>query len=197
MSDVEIDGALVGRKVCHATRPEWGVGTVLRVETVTIDGQPAHRVSVQFAVGHRQVLVPPGRLIEPPSRDPSATGWLDSIAKTTPQDRLRRLPESATDVLGPPAQRIAALAPLFEYTEDPPALLRWAQAQMNVADPLAHWSRDELLVAFGDFCRRRDDALRQLAFAARRAGEPEAIERALAGVAADVRERMRAALSQR
>ena len=37
-----------GDQVRHPTRPEWGVGSVSKVETLTIDGRPAQRLSVRF-----------------------------------------------------------------------------------------------------------------------------------------------------
>ncbi len=38
-----------GDQVRHPTRPEWGVGTVTKVEMVKVDGRPAQRLSVRFA----------------------------------------------------------------------------------------------------------------------------------------------------
>jgi len=37
-----------GDQVRHPTRPEWGVGTVTKVEAVKVDGRPAQRLSVRF-----------------------------------------------------------------------------------------------------------------------------------------------------
>ena len=80
MPELEYNAELVGRRVCNPSRPEWGLGTVLRVQTTLADGQTVHRVSVQFATGHRTILIPPGRLAEPQDEPQRAAGWLDHSA---------------------------------------------------------------------------------------------------------------------
>ncbi len=160
MSELEINGELVGRTVVNPGRPEWGSGTVLRVQTTTIAGKVRHRVSVQFATGHRTLIVPPARLTEPQAELEREAGWLDQIAGRTLDDQLAKLPEHIEHFFGTPAQRIAALAPLYAFDEEPASLIRWARRHANVADPLSHWSRDELLVSFRRFCLERDSTLR-------------------------------------
>jgi hypothetical protein len=167
----------------------------LRVQPATVGDQPVQRVSIQFTVGHRWVVVPPARLSDPPpDLLPGAGGWLESLAGRSPADRLRTLPEAATDVLGTPRQRLIALASLYSFSDGPQGLLSWARAQMGVADPLAHWSRDELLVAFGEFCRRRDVLLRELANRVCQKEGLDALEAALAALTPQLSQRLRAVL---
>jgi hypothetical protein len=200
VSDLVIDRALVGRRVQNAARPEWGAGEVLRVHTAVAGGQAVHRVSIQFAVGHKTVLVPPARLIQPGTADaPQPAGWIDRLAGQTPQDRLRALPESVTDVLGTAAQRVAALVPLYEIEivaagidgraadardgNEPAggeALAQWARRQSGVGGPLARWSRDE--------------HLRGILAQVRKTGGAAGVDDVLATVAVHIRERMRRAL---
>lgn len=165
MMELEINAQLVGCKVCNPARPEWGVGTVLRVQSTTVGGRTVQRVSVQFATGHRQLVAPPARLVEPQVQDQPEreAGWLTQLAGQAPDDRLVQLPASVRDVLGTPAQRIVALGPMYDYDEQPTSLSAWARRQAEVADPLSLWSRDELLVAFRRFCIERDTHLRMLA----------------------------------
>ena len=194
MSELTIDDGLVGRRVAVPDRPEWGLGTVVRVQSTVADGHPAHRVSIQFTTGHRVLLVPPARLIEPQPEPERAVGWLDTLAGRTVDDRLANLPASVTEFLGTPAQRIVVLAALYEHTEEPASLIHWARRQAHVADPLSHWSRDELLVAFRTFCTERDSTLRVAAALLKQAEGPEVLEAALASYPEAVATEMRAAL---
>jgi hypothetical protein len=194
VSDLEISDGLVGWRVCNPTRPEWGVGTVLRVQSTLVDGQPVHRVSVQFATGHRTIVVPPGRLAEPQAEPQRAAGWLDQLGHQTLDDRLTTLPESVREFLGTSTQRLIVLARLYTLADDGTALLSWARSQTGVADPLAHWTRDEIRAAFEEFCRRRDALLRELAATLRQTQGPAAVRAALAEVPDDARERMLAVL---
>lgn len=163
MEEIVVNQSLVGASVVSAARPEWGVGKVLRVQAAEFEGTPAHRVSIQFAIGHRTLLVPPAKLAEPRDEPQREGGWLAVAGKSTLDDKLRSLPESATDVLGTPRDRLAAALPLYAFSEDSTSLLRWARTQTGVADPLSHWSRDELLVAFRAFCTERDAHFRNIA----------------------------------
>ncbi len=192
MSELEINDDLVGQRVRNPARPEWGDGTVLRVQAVTTDGRPAHRVSVQFATGHRTLMLPPGRLVAAAPEPQRAADWLDQAARRTLDDRLVELPADVREFLGTSSQRLIVLARLYEWPEDAASLLRWARSQTGVADPLAHWTRDELRAAFGEFCRRRDRLLREVAGALRSALGTEGLQQALLDVPDAPRERMQA-----
>ncbi len=189
----DVGPELVGRTVQNAARRDWGTGQVLRVQSSTTAGQTVHRVSIQFTTGHRTLLIPPARLIEPsPNDEPAApAGWLDRIAGDTPDDRLRRLPDSATQVLGTLAERVAALAPYYACDDDTVDLVRWARRLTGIADPLTRWSRDALETAYGQFIQNRDQYLARIVSDARRARGPGVVEEALEAVADDVRARMR------
>ncbi len=194
MSDVPINEDLVGRRVCNPARPEWGVGAVLRVQSTTVDGQPVHRVSVQFATGHRTMVIPPGRLTEPQTEPARQAGWLDQLGHHALDDRLTRLPDAVREFLGTSTQRIIVLARLYTLADDGPALQKWARSQSGVADPLAHWTRDEIRAAFEEFCRRRDALLRELAATLRQTQGATAVRAALSEVPDDAREAMLAVL---
>jgi hypothetical protein len=191
----ELDPTLghAGAKVRNVARPEWGVGTVVRVQPARVGGRPAQRVSVQFATGCRTLLVPPARLVVAGPEPGRATGWLDTVGRTTLDDKLRGLPESVTALLAP-RERLAALISLYAVTEEPGALLRWARVQTGVADPLAHWTRDELRVALRDFCRARDVCLRETAALLKRAAGLQALEEIVGAVPSALSQPVRAAL---
>ena len=159
-------------------------------------GQAAQRVTVQFATGRRTLLVPPARLIEPPPEPRRDSGWLEQAGEDRLDNRLRRLPEGVAGHLGTPGERAAVAAALYRYDETPASVLRWARDQVGAADPLSHWSRDELLAAFRAFCDARDSFVRvELAKLKRRAG-PAAIESLLAQLEPALGERLRAALAR-
>jgi hypothetical protein len=65
--------------------------------------------------------------------------------------------------------------PLFRYGASRDAILRWARDQTGVADPLAHWTRDELAEAFAGFCAARDGMVRNLIASLRRRGGDDAL----------------------
>ena len=48
MAELPIDSSLVGRDVCNAARPEWGVGKVASVQPTPVDGKPAAYVCRDF-----------------------------------------------------------------------------------------------------------------------------------------------------
>jgi hypothetical protein len=194
LSDLEINERLVGQRVCNPARPEWGSGTVLRVQSSMVQGQLVHRISVQFATGHRTLLVPPGSITEPQTEPQRAAGWLDQMGHRTLDDRLTTLPEAVREFLGTCTQRMIVLARLYTLEDDGAALLKWARSQAGVADPLAHWTRDEIRAAFDEFCRRRDTLLRELAATLRQTQGPAAVRAALAEVPDGARERMLAVL---
>jgi hypothetical protein len=79
------------------------------------------------------------------------------------------------------------LARLYEIGDDAGAVLRWARSQTGVADPLAHWTRDELRAAFTEFCRRRDAALRDATSRLRATAGPRAIHEVLEEVSPGAR----------
>ncbi len=197
MTELIVNKDLVGCTVRCAARPEWGNGAVLTVKSVNVGGQAAHRVSVQFATGHRVLMVPPARLVAPQalSQEEAPATWLETIAGRTPDDLLRLLPAAATEVLGGPGARLAALAPFYEIDpESEKELLRWAKGQSGVPDPLTRWTRDELQSAFRAFCIERDDHLRGLLATLKQARGQEAVDDALAAVPPAARRVMLAVL---
>ena len=197
MTPLVISSKLVGAKVSVPSRPEWGIGTVLSVSSTVVNGEPLHRVSVQFHLGARTLVVPPAVLSEPRVEPERKAGWLDALAGRTLDDTLVRLPDEIENYLGPPERKIVLLARLYELdSDDPKMLVKWAKRQANVGDPLSHWSRDELAVAWNKFATERDTALRVAAAKLRQLFGPGEFEAILTRLDPRVVERMRAALRQ-
>ena len=172
------------------------MGEVLKVQTVEHGGASVHRVTVHFPIGTRVLLAPPARLVAPTAEPQRARGWIESLGKSTLDDRLRQVRPEMLDVLGTPRARIVALMPLYAFTEDPKSLARWACDQTGVTDPLSHWNRDELIVAFQDFCVERDSHFRNLVAVFRQAQDADAVRELLAEAPSPLRERMAAALAR-
>jgi len=196
MSDLEISPALVGRVVRCPSRPEWGDGTVLRVEGATVSGAAAQRVIVQFEIGRKTMVCPPARLAAPGAEPERTAGWLDAAGGSTLDARLRGLPESLRDFLGTPAARIRATWPLYRFDDSPKSLIRWAMLQTGVRDPLTHWSRDELALAFEAFRVERDSYLKNAAAVLRQQEGLDSLRAELSAAPDDVREAVRAALAR-
>jgi hypothetical protein len=195
MTPLVISSKLVGTKVSVPSRPEWGVGTVLSISSTVVNGEPLHRVSIQFHLGARTLVVPPAVLSEPRVEPERKAGWLDALAGRTLDDALVRLPDEIENFLGPPERKIVLLARLYESdSDDPKSLAKWAKRQTNVGDPLSHWSRDELLVAWGKFATERDTALRVAAAKLKQLFGPGELEAILARLDRAVAERVRGAL---
>ncbi|TWT45102.1 hypothetical protein RAS1_15230 [Phycisphaerae bacterium RAS1] len=190
-----IDVPDVGARVFNPARSDWGDGIVLRVTEIRENGETSHRVSVQFSIsGHKVLRIPPARLTSPQPGPKRETGWLDSLGKKTLDDKLRQLPEEVLFFLGTPIQKIVALAPLFEIEPEPREIVKWARRQTEIGDPLELWSRDELHQAFEDYCRRRNDALREAVGRARKNGGVDALDTAFEQIEAPLRTKMIQAL---
>lgn len=194
MSESSPANLSIGAKVVNEARPDWGVGTILRVEHALSGGDGPLRVTVQFAVGSRVVQVPPARLTPPGGPVQRDAGWLDKLAGKTLDDALRAIPEEIAMHLGRPADKLGLLAGLYELSDDPAALLRWARRQTGVGDPLEHWTRDELAAAYTDFSRARDDMLRETVLRIRRSDGPSGVDAVLADTPPAALERIRAAI---
>ena len=196
MEELVISQELIGQRVRNAGRPEWGEGTVQRVQSAIVDGRAVHRVFIQFAVGQRILISPPARLTLPTPEPQRRAGWLDGLGKTSLDDRLRDLPESVTQVLGTPRERFTAVLPLYGISEESESMLSWARKQTGVSDPLSHWTRDELAVALRHFCNERDAYFRNLAAIIKQKEGLDGLRACIEEIPAEFREAAKAALQR-
>lgn len=184
----------VGARVAIPARPDWGAGTVRKVLTERRGDATIRRVTIQFTHGTRTLVIPPALLAAPADEPTRTAGWIQTLGGSTLDDRLRGVPESATSVLGTPLEKLMAVVALYRWDDSPKSLELWARAQTGVADPLTHWSRDELEAAFARFGNERDSLLRTAGALLRRAEGPEAVPLLVASLAEPVREAVRTAL---
>lgn len=168
-------------KLC--SRPEWGIGTVTKVEHVTRDGQRDQRVWVRFPnVGMKTILAGAAEIerIGGNHDDDEHTlvareqthesGWLGEIAKKQPEDAMVSLPPESSDPFIPLRERFKVVAGLYRFEPQGASLVEWAIAQSGLDDPLSRFNRHELEEFFRRWAWDRDQLARQLLGEARRDG---------------------------
>lgn len=181
----------VGERVRHRQRPEWGIGTITKVETVTLRGQRDQRIWIRFGnaglktvLGSLAELEPadgsgpsldaalgaPDTLVEREARHEG--GWLGSIAKRKPEEAMTSIPATAADVFLPLAKRIEFVLSLYRFEPGGGKLIDWAVAQSGLDDPLSRFSRQELEAFFDRWAFDRDATLARLVSEARRSLTP-------------------------
>ena len=170
-----------GDNVKHAKRPEWGIGTVIKVERFAKDDITGQRLTVRFPNGGlRTLTVPPAELevsTEPeepaaaPNRDLESAavwdkvdkeGWLGSVAKRKSAEAIIAIPLPARDPFNGLSQRLAHTLELYRFDRTGSSLIDWAVAQTGLDDPLTHYTRHELEHFFDRFAYERDEHLRRL-----------------------------------
>lgn len=149
-----------GDRVRHPSRPEWGTGTITKIEVVTRDQATDLRIWVRFpSVGEKTLLASAAQL--EPAEDqgfaavharPTVTsldvekggGWLGSISKRTPEELMSSLSDEATDPFVGPRRRFEVALALYRFDGSPTRLIEWAIAQSGLDDPLSRFNRQEL-----------------------------------------------------
>jgi hypothetical protein len=172
-----------GDRVRHVRRPEWGVGTITRVEEAAIGGKPVQRVTVNFAnagvkklLGSRAELEPVseqqvelatnGRGIQEWDRM-RASGWLTDVADRKVTEEMTKLPEPSRDPFASLTRRLTATLELYRFDRTGRSLVDWAVAQSGLNDPLSRFTRQELEQLFDRWAVELDSHLARLLDAAR------------------------------
>ena len=181
----------IGEKVRHAKRPEWGVGSIAKIEVITREGRPDRRIWIRFPnVGEKTVLASMAELEHVEEVAPTAGptladlharadgGWLGEISKRKPEDMMVALPDSATDPFIPLRRRLQNAFALYRF-DGGPRLIDWAVAQSGLNDPMSRFSRHELEAFFQRWKFALDAQVGKLLQEARR--EPGALEDASRG----------------
>ncbi len=171
-----------GDKVIHAGKPEWGVGTVSAVSTEKYEGRSVQRVTARFERAGLKVVstavaklrpagdVPPRFAPVPEAgADGPEKGWLDGLEAKEIEQRLRRVPEGASDPFRSARDRLAETLKLYRFSKEGGSLLDWAAAQTGLADPLSRFSRHDLELHFDHFRRNLDEHLGRVHFELKKA----------------------------
>ncbi len=182
----------VGDVVVHLRRPEWGHGTISRVQRASHAGQATQRLVVDF-VNHGRVTLlsalAPVAFKEKEdagsmstsmsSKTTSGQGWLASLEEKTPLQKLTALPEELTDPFASNYRRLKATLDTFRFSTQPRALIEWAVTQTGLSDPLTQFTRHELEQAFPFYAHARMAHLNELVRTMKREGDLGGLNKAM------------------
>lgn len=183
-----------GDVVRHQRRPEWGMGTVQRVELVRRGSGNDQRLWIRFPNAGLKTLLASVAELEPVRRADGTlvagddtlvarelsgeTGWLAEISKRKPEDAMTALPAEASDPFLSARKRLEFVLGLFRF--DPQTkLIDWAVAQSGLGDPLSRFSRHDLEQFFKLWAFERDAALQRLLYDQEFRGQPEVVKEIL------------------
>lgn len=176
----------MGDRVVHATKPEWGIGEVRSAESTVQGGVKCQRLTLRFEragvktlstafaelrspdeMGHTAATM----AAEGPTSDPL-------LGDDSPEERILRLPDSATDPFTSPRNRLKATLALYRFSREGGSLLDWAASQTGMRDPLTRFSRHDLERLFERFRIALDSHLRRVVGEVRKA-DPAALSEVL------------------
>lgn len=172
-----------GMQVKHRQRPEWGTGSVNRIEALTRAGIRDQRLWIKFTNAGLKTLLASGADLEilegtgvaehtfAARENASEGGWLGQISKKRPEQAMSELPPDATDPFLTPERRLKYLLTLYRF-DGATKLIDWAVAQSGLDDPLSRFNRTELESFYKDWARDRDVALHRLVTEFRHRREP-------------------------
>jgi hypothetical protein len=167
-----------GDRVRHEQRPEWGVGSVTKVERCTTNGRPAQRLSVRFPNAGLKALntahAPLARAEDATADQTDAaqpvvewdrlseSGWLGSVAHRKVDEVMIILPLDARDPFLGLEKRLLFTLDLYRFDRAGRSLMDWAVAQSGLEDPLSRFTRHELEQLFDRWATERDNHLARL-----------------------------------
>ena len=169
----------MGDRVRHAAKPEWGVGTVTKVEQLPTNGQASQRLSVRFPNGGTKTILTSHadlRRVNENDFDPFADDannvkvwgkvdegdWLSSVAKRKVEEAMICLPPDVKDPFNSLSRRLNLMLALYRFDRSGRGLIDWSVAQSGLDDPLSRFTRQELEQKFDRWCHERDQHLAKL-----------------------------------
>jgi hypothetical protein len=181
-----------GDRVRHLKCPEWGIGSVVRVEGSHAGGKPSQRLTIRFPnAGLKTInsdLADLERVIEDSNGHPgeaempvaawgrlNESEWLGSVARRRMEEAMIRLPLPARDPFRTLQHRLTFTLDLYRFERGGGSLLDWAVAQSGLDDPLTRFNRHELELLFDRWASERDNHLSRLLGEART--DPELVRR--------------------
>ncbi|MHC4947851.1 MAG: DUF3553 domain-containing protein [Planctomycetota bacterium] len=169
-----------GDRVRHPRRPEWGVGSIARVEDEVADGRPGQRLSVRFTNAGLKTLhtahAALERVCEPAANGPAAgaaaptvdwqqmeeSDWLGSVARRKVEEAMVGLPPEAADPFRSFRDRLGFALGLYRFDRSGRGLIDWAVAQTGLDDPLTRFTRHELEQLYDRWAAARHEHLGRL-----------------------------------
>lgn len=187
----------MGDKVRSTKRPEWGDGSVMKLEAITFQGKTDQRIYVRFAaVGMKTLLASAADLVHADGsggdilttihrpttladvEKTKESGWLGALDRRGPEEVMTSLPPSATDPFLSVRRRLENTLGLYRFDGAAGRLIDWAVAQSGVNDPMTRFNRNQLEQFFQRWKFALDAHLIGLLGEARR--DPDALQAALA-----------------
>jgi len=173
-----------GDRVRHAGRPEWGIGTVMKVEQVPLNGHTSQRLSIRFPNAGIKTIVSTHAELQrvTDNGDPLAESdaptarawdklkhddWLSPVAQRKMLELLTALPPEVRDPFTAIQKRLHLTLRLYRFDKSGKGIIDWAVAQTGLDDPLSGFSRQELEQHFARFAMERDAHLQRLITEAR------------------------------
>lgn len=195
-----------GDRVRHTKRPEWGIGSIVKTEHLSVNGQDAQRVAVRFpnaglktiSTAHAELEVMTDAIAGPPAVDEhplagwdkmSESDWLGEVAQRKVHEAMVSLSEAVRDPFNSLQHRLGACLDLFRFERTGASLLDWAVAQSGLDDPLSRFTRHELEVFFDQWAGNRTEHLQLLLGQAR--GDRQLVEKLVAAANPAARESVR------
>ena len=195
-----------GDRVRHTKRPEWGIGSIVKTEHLSVNGQDAQRVAVRFpnaglktiSTAHAELEVMTDAIAGPPAVDEhplagwdkmSESDWLGEVAQRKVHEAMVSLSEAVRDPFNSLQHRLGACLDLFRFERTGASLLGWAVAQSGLDDPLSRFTRHELEVFFDQWAGNRTEHLQLLLGQAR--GDRQLVEKLVADANPAARESVR------
>ncbi len=171
-----------GEQVRHLRRPEWGIGSVTRAETITVEGVQCQRLRIRFPGAGVKVLNTAQAELERVVREEPVDGapdvahservrtwddltgheWLAPVAQRKLEEAMVALPEAARDPFLAPRERLVRALKLYRFERTGRGLVEWAIAQTGLDDPLSRFNRHELENFFDRWAGEREEWLVRL-----------------------------------
>jgi hypothetical protein len=174
-----------GDQVRHPERPEWGVGSVAKVDVTPVEGKPTQRVTVRFPNAGIKVLhtsaarlerVELEAVVEDSTVSPNCIEALDRmcedellapVASRRLTEIMLAIPEPCRDPFRSLEDRIRSTLGLYRFDAGAKGLIGWAVMQTGLDDPLSRFNRHELEEHFRRWSHDREQHLRKLLSEAR------------------------------
>ena len=151
-----------GDSVTHQEFPEWGSGSVIKVENTAVHGKPSTRVTVRFSNVGLKSFVGEQLPLELVANGHSMPGDSEhkrpAIAEVEDLERsglnraveqklleiMMSIPLACRDPFNTAEHRLRRTLHLYRYDMSGRGLMEWATAQTGMDDPLTRFNRTEL-----------------------------------------------------
>jgi len=181
-----------GDRVRHGSKPEWGIGTVIKAEIahdLPSNGHAPQRLTVRFPnAGLKTLVTSYAELTHVNGNDLHATehteiarywdqmsesDWLGPMAKKKIEQAMMSLPQDVRDPFNSVVKRLSLTLGLYRFNRSGRGLIDWAVAQTGLDDPLSRFTRQELEQRFDRWAFERENHLVKLLQEARAPGNDQ------------------------